>query len=113
LLTIGYSTPIDFPLYNCYTLSIDNREKDKNMNLIENKVDFLKLIKKLNKKPQSKPETTMKHFLMWGEWKFGKSIEDIAKEYDMSYAWTKEIVTLRVPSYIWKMNKDNNEWIIQ
>ena len=91
------------------------------MNLIENKVDFLKLIKKLNFKKidrmcgnaQSVPETTMKHFLMWGEWKFGKSIENIAKEYDMSYAWTKEIVTLRVPSYIWKMNKDNNEWIIQ
>ena len=83
------------------------------MELIENKVDFLKLIKKLNQKPQSKSETTMKHFLMWGEWKFGKSIENIAKEYDMSYAWTKEIVTLRVPSYIWKMNKDNNGWIIQ
>ena len=83
------------------------------MELIENKVDFLKLINTLKFDARSKTETTMKHFLMWGEWKFGKSIENIAKEYDMSYAWTKEIVTLRVPSYIWKMNKDNNGWIIQ
>ena len=78
------------------------------MELIENKVDFLKLINTLKFDPRSKTETTMKHFLMWGEWKFGKSIKDIAKDYDLSESWTNDIVTLRVPSYVYKMQKKIN-----
>tara|TARA_Y100000401_G_scaffold53715_1_gene42211 strand:+ start:829 stop:1065 length:237 start_codon:yes stop_codon:yes gene_type:complete len=75
------------------------------MNLIENKIDFEKMFKKLNVTRQSTPEIHLKHLMIWAEYQYGKSIKELANDYDLSTVHTKIIIDHIAPYKIKQMKK--------
>ena len=75
------------------------------MNLIENKIDFEKMFKRLNVTRQSTPEIHLKHLMIWAEYQYGKSIKELANDYDLSVSQTKIIVDHIAPRKINHMKK--------
>lgn len=76
------------------------------MNLIENKIDFEKMLKKFNiHNRHTNPQKHIKHLMMWAEYQYGKTLKELANDYDLTVKRTREIVDYVAPYKIRKMKK--------